>query len=73
MTLRALVVADMEKIAREVSDILDSLGHKHDLAMDQESARKLLGPDKYNYVLLDLEIPVKLQSVIPGVQRGKVA
>lgn len=59
MTIRALVVDDDEDIIRTVGDILDSLGHRYDAAADQEGARNLLGPDKYAYVLLDLEIPVR--------------
>ncbi len=70
MTVRALVVEDSEAIAQDVADILESLGHKSDLAMDQESARKLLGPDKYNYVLLDLEIPVK-RGRLCRIENGK--
>ena len=70
MTIRALVIDDDKEIIRTVGDILDSLGHRYDAAGDQESARKLLEPDKYAYVLLDLEIPVR-----PGrlcrIQNGK--
>lgn len=70
MTIRALVVDDDEEIIRTVGDILDSLGHEYDAAGDQESARNLLAPDKYSYVLLDLEIPIR-----PGrlcrIQNGK--
>ena len=59
MKPRALVIDDDAAIIREVDGILDSLNHAYDSAGDQESARKLLAADKYAYVLLDLEIPVK--------------
>ncbi len=58
MTIRALVVDDDEEIRRTAGDILQSLGHEHDAAGDQEAARGLLCSGKYSYVLLDLEIPV---------------
>lgn len=70
MIVRALVVDDDEKIIRTVCDILDSLGHEYDAVGDQESAQKLLGPDKYAYVLLDLEIPVR-PGHLSRIQNGK--
>lgn len=59
MKPRALVIDDDAAIIREVEDILDSLDHVCDSVGDQDAARKLLAADKYAYVLLDLEIPVK--------------
>lgn len=59
MKPRALVIDDDAAIIREVEDILDSLDHVCDAVGDQDAARKLLAADKYAYVLLDLEIPVK--------------
>jgi len=58
MTIRALVVDDDEEIRRTAGDILQSLGHKHDAAGDQEAARGFLSDSRYSYILLDLEIPV---------------
>lgn len=59
MKPRALVIDDDAEIIRTVGDILESLNHAHDSASDQETARNLLAADKYAYILLDLEIPVK--------------
>lgn len=59
MKTRALVIDDDAEIIRTVGDILESLNHAHDSAGDQETARNLLAADKYAYILLDLEIPVK--------------
>jgi len=68
--LRALVIDDDEEIVHEVVDILDSLNHDHDSAGDQEAARNLLADNKYDYVLLDLEIPVKPRR-LSRIENGK--
>jgi DNA-binding response OmpR family regulator len=56
---RALVVDDDVGILQMVRDILDSLNHYCDLAGDQGTAWKLFEARHYDYVLLDLEIPVE--------------
>lgn len=69
MKPRALVIDDSAAIIREVEDILESLDHTCDSAGDQDSARKLLAADRYAYVLLDLEIPVK-PGKLSRIQNG---
>jgi len=69
MKARALVIDDNAAIIRDVEDILDSLDHSCDSVGDQDAARKLLGADKYAYILLDLEIPVK-PGKLSRVQNG---
>jgi CheY-like chemotaxis protein len=59
MKFKALVVDDDADIREAVADILASLGHEYDAAATQEDARKMLRAGKYDYVLLDLQIPVK--------------
>jgi DNA-binding response OmpR family regulator len=56
---RALVVDDDVGILKMVRDILDSLNHSCDPAGDQGTAWKLFEARQYDYVLLDLEIPVE--------------
>jgi len=70
MRLKALVIDDDPEIVRVVCDILESLNHCYDFANDQKSARELLGAGKYDYVLLDLEIPVKPRG-LRRVENGK--
>lgn len=71
MSYRALVIEDDPLIAREVAAILEtSLGHKHDLVIDQESARKRIEAGGYDYVLLDLEIPIRDGIGFPRLQNG---
>ncbi len=70
MTIRALVIDDDEEIIRTAGQILDSMGHAYDAAQDQEAARKLLGPGKYAYVLLDLRIPVR-PGGLTRIENGK--
>ena len=69
MKARALVIDDNAAIIRDVEDILDSLDHSCDSVGDQDAARKLLGADKYAYILLDLEIPVK-PGKLSRIQNG---
>ena len=59
MSFHALVVDDDPGIREDVQDRLESLGHTCDLAGSQQEARALLPENRYAYVLLDLEIPVK--------------
>lgn len=59
MKLKALVVDDDPENLRIAGDILESLDHDCHKAADQEAARKFLAAGKYDYVLLDLEIPVR--------------
>lgn len=59
MSYRALIVDDDPMIVEVLCDALDSLGHAHDSAGCQESARQRLAEARYDYVLLDLEIPVR--------------
>lgn len=66
---RALVVDDDDAIREVVGDILDSLGHKYDMARTQDEARALLRKGAYSYALLDLEIPVKAGG-LPRIQNG---
>jgi CheY-like chemotaxis protein len=70
MTRKALVIDDDPAIIESVSDILDSLGHEHDRADSVEAARKCLDQGVYDYVLLDLEIPVRTGK-FPRVQDGE--
>lgn len=70
MSHKALVIEDDQPIAEEVAAILSSLGHEHDLASDQESARKRIEAGGYDYVLLDLEIPIRQGRGFPRVQNG---
>lgn len=59
MKYKALVIDDEPKICDAVGEILSSLGHDHQTAHSQETARTLLAQGEYSYILLDLEIPVR--------------
>ena len=54
---RLLVVDDEEDIVGTVGDILYSHGYEHDAAGDQETAKNMLAPGKYDGLILDLDIP----------------
>ncbi|MCL2648725.1 MAG: response regulator [Phycisphaerales bacterium] len=70
MNHKALVIEDDPTIAQEVADILASLEHGHDFASDQETARQRIETNGYDYVLLELEIPIRQGSGLSRVQNG---
>ncbi|MFO8013232.1 MAG: response regulator [Phycisphaerae bacterium] len=59
MTFHALVVDDSTEVLDDVKDRLESLGHTCDCVTCLQDARDCLGENRYSYVLLDLEIPVR--------------
>lgn len=71
MKYRALVVDDDPKIRETVAEILHSLGHVLDAADSQEEARTFLASGKYDYVLLDLELPVRPGSGFARLVNGE--
>lgn len=70
MTLRALVIDDDPHIADVVSDIVASLGHASDAVGCQDDARRKLATAKYDYFVLDLEIPVRAERSVARLQNG---
>lgn len=70
MTIKALLIEDNPRVLESVKDIVDSLGHDYDTASSQDEARQLIDSQKYDYVLLDLEIPVKLGRNAARIQNG---
>ena len=59
MSPHALVIDDEPAILDDVRDRLRSLGHSCDGAGCQEAAQKCLKRRAYDYILLDMQIPVK--------------
>ncbi|MCO6454797.1 MAG: response regulator transcription factor [Pirellulaceae bacterium] len=70
MTYKALVVDDDPEILDAIGDILVSLEHGCDRVDSVEAARTLLDKNQYDYVLLDLEIPVRAGRNFPRIQNG---
>lgn len=67
---KALIVEDDPRIQGSVQDMVESLGHESTGAASQEESRELIETEKFDYVLLDLEIPVKLGRNAPRLQNG---
>jgi len=59
MKPRALIIEDDPAIIAALVDRLDSLGHDHDCAVAQTETRDRLNRCTYDYVILDLELPVR--------------
>ncbi len=66
---KALVVDDDADICRLVSDRLKAMGHDCDCVNCIEDARLLVNENKYNYVILDMELPVRYGS-LPDINTG---
>ena len=76
MTHHVLIVEDDADIVESVIDTLESLGHEHDWAKSQEEARQMIaatrdGQNRYTYVLLDLQIPVKFGRGLASIEHGE--
>jgi len=57
--IKALVVEDEADVREAVGEVVASFGHEYDSAADQSGAWELLRKNRYDYLLLDLEIPVR--------------
>ena len=55
--LHILLVEDIELNVVVARSVLEKLGHSLDVAMTGEQALQLYKPDKYNLVLLDIQLP----------------
>jgi CheY-like chemotaxis protein len=55
----ALVIDDHEQILQIVGEKLESLDHTFDAASSQEEAEEFLRRQSYDYILLDLAIPLR--------------
>lgn len=71
MRPKALIVDDDPDIREAVSEILDSLHHTYEVADSLATAREQLESGNYNYILLDLEIPVRAGRSLSRIQNGE--
>ncbi len=70
MTYTALIIEDDEGTAEEVAEIVESLGHTCESASCMESAKRRLSASCYDYVLLDLGIPVRSGRTMHRTENG---
>lgn len=61
--IHALIVEDDEAIIRPLSKKLKSLGHEFTVAKNQEEARSCLDGRVFDYILLDLKLPVDSEDM----------
>lgn len=66
----ALIIEDDPEIRDALGDRLDSLGHDFHAVGSQMEARERLRRCTYDYILLDLEVPVRIGRP-PSIQFGK--
>ncbi|MBF0182241.1 MAG: response regulator [Magnetococcales bacterium] len=67
----ALVVEDDPEIAKELHELLRSLGHDMVNVPSQEEAQALLESREFCFVFLDLQIKITPESIRPRVEVGK--
>ncbi|MBP7948879.1 MAG: response regulator [Verrucomicrobiales bacterium] len=66
----ALIIEDDPAIREALADRLDSLGHDHHSVGSQNEARERLSRCSYDYILLDLELPVRYGRP-PSIPTGR--
>ena len=64
-----LVIDNDDEVLQELKNMLASLGHQCYCASTQEEAERILEKQRFCYVLLDLELPVK-PNQLPKIQVG---
>lgn len=68
---RALIVDDEPAIIQTVGDIVRSLDHLADTASDLESAKARLAACSYDYIILDMKIPVSSDRKLGRRENGR--
>lgn len=68
---RALIVDDEPAIIQTVGDIVRSLDHQADTAGDVESAKTRLAARTYDYLILDMKIPVSTERKLGRRENGR--
>jgi CheY-like chemotaxis protein len=68
---RALIVDDDPAIIHTVGDIVRSLGHSADTAGDVETAKARLAGAAYDYLVLDMKIPVSPDRKLGRRENGR--
>ena len=68
--IRALIVDDLGAAREEIQEHTDALGHVSDEAACVEEARKKLKNHPYDYVVLDLQLPMR-QGGPDKIEYGK--
>jgi DNA-binding response OmpR family regulator len=71
MKPRALVVDDDPEITDTIVDILTSLNHDYDTADSFTAARELAENNRYDYFLIDLQLPVHSRHGLARIQNGE--
>ncbi|MFA5790638.1 MAG: response regulator [Caldisericia bacterium] len=66
----ALIVEDEESIIRVITKKLSILEHNYIVAQNQEEANSFLEKQKFDYVLLDLKLPVDKNDIAPDLDTG---
>jgi CheY-like chemotaxis protein len=59
MTKKALIVEDDPQVLEYIENTLCSLNHEHVWVTNQQDARQRFQDERFDYVLLDLQIPAK--------------
>ncbi|MBN2313674.1 MAG: response regulator [Sedimentisphaerales bacterium] len=69
--IKALVVEDDLEIREEIEDVLGLLDHNHVWAESQQEAREALEQERFQYALVDLEIPARTGRGFAKIEYGR--
>ena len=68
--ITGLVVEDEDAIIQVISKKIKSLGHDYKIAKNQEEANSIVEKQTFDYVLLDLKLPVDKDDINPDSSTG---
>jgi len=63
--IHALIIEDEDAVIKPLSKKLKSLGHEYTIAKNQEAAISILETHSFDYILLDLKLPVDSEDIDP--------
>jgi CheY-like chemotaxis protein len=67
----ALIVEDDQELARDLEDVVASLGHDHIHASTKEEADRIVASGTFCYALVDLQIKVNADSLRARIEAGQ--
>lgn len=68
--IHALIVEDDDAVIKPLSKKLKSMGHEFTIKKNQEDALSCIGNQTFDYVLLDLKLPVDSDDIDPDSNVG---
>lgn len=68
--IQSFIIEDEDRVIQPLSKKLKSLGHQYIIARNQEEANTLIEIHSFDYILLDLKLPVDSEDIDPDSSVG---